>query len=311
MIEGLEKDVSGLAEDKQDSWRAMIENSSLIVLDNLEGVKAHWIPLQLDRISTGQVIEIRQLYKTNEVYEIKPDVFVSITAVSIPFSKATVFERMLILNTEKLNSFIPAHVIENRLRNNIDGMWADLLNKLNMVLPYVDQEVVLAQQVRMADFAMFCSRIKKADVIDEQDLNMAVRALGSSQQKALAESETSAFPMIQEFIEKYPDKASRQMTFSQLYDEIKHMSGGRIIYWDSSRRFGTHLRAIKEVLKAELGAVIEQIKLDSNGKPWDGGKETWCIRFEILGRVAELDDHSPETVEVSPDGYDIVTDRGS
>lgn len=289
LIEGLDHNVAGLAEDKQDSWRAMIEHDSMIVLDNLEDTKAQWVPNQLDRISTGQIIELRVLYRTNEIYQIRPDVFVAITAVSVPFSKATVFERMLILNMEKLKSFTPAHIIENRLRDNVDGLWADLLNKLNAIVPYVDREVVLAQTVRMADFAMFCARIRDSEVIDKESLTQAIRQLGTAQQAALASSENSAFQYIQEFVEKYPDKASRMMTIGTLYDEVKAIAG-KSLYWTSARKFNTHIQAIRDILQSELSANITQIKMDSSGRPSQLGKDTWCIQFNVYG----TNGHKPE-----------------
>jgi hypothetical protein len=288
LIEGLDRNVAGLAEDKQDAWRAMIEHDSMIVLDNLEDTKAQWIPNQLDRISTGQEIELRVLYRTNEIYKIKPDVFVAITAVSVPFSKATVFERMLILNMKKLTTYTPAHVIENRLRDNIDGLWADLLYKLNKVVPYVDKEVVLAQQARMADFAMFCARIRDSEVIDRESLTQAIRQLGTAQQQALAASDNSAFQYIQEFVEKYPQKAATTMTVGTLYEEIKTIAG-RSLYWTSSRKFTTHIKAISKILEAELGANLRQLKIDSSGKPSQFGKDTWCISFGIFGENGNED----------------------
>lgn len=281
MIEGLDKNVSGLAEDKQDSWRAMIEHNNIIALDNLEDSKARWITNELDRIATGQVIELRKLFATNELYKIRPDVFVSITAVSVPFSKATVFERMLVLNMDKLTSYTPSHVIEERLRHNINGLWGDLLLKLNKLVPLMSKEVNLAQQVRMADFAVFAARIKDSGVVNREELELGIRFLGTSQAAALAASEHSAFPIIQEWVETFPGKATKKMSSVEFFEEISGLARERRrdFMWKTPKAFSTHLRGMESILIQELGAVIQQ---EDGVKK---GTKHITYQFPILGNV--------------------------
>lgn len=280
MVEGPRSDVSNIAEEKPDSWRVMLEKYSMIVLDNLEGTGARWLARELDLVSTGSVVDVRKLYTTNESYQIVADAFVGLTAVSMPFTKETVFERMLVLNMDKLESFIPSHVIQKRMEGNYTGMLADLLVKLNLIVRELrlNPDAALAQQVRMADFAVFCARIRNCErVINGEQLVKAIRSLGSSQQSALANSEHSAFPLIQDWLETGPEEVEQELTVSVFFNLIRDQAkkASRNFRWKQSNGFVTHLKAMQEVIRSELGVELFQEYDSSKGRP------KWMVRFHV------------------------------
>lgn len=287
LIEGLDKNVTDLAEDKQDSWRAALETSNIIVLDNLEETRSRWLASSLDKIATGASISLRKLYTTNVEYEINSDVFVALTAVSMPFSKETVFERMLVLNTDKLRSFRPSYLIEQELVENINGVWGDLLLKLNRVVASMNKNkrVVLAMEIRMADFGLFCKRIQDSGVVDADIMNRGIRSLGSTQQAALSLSAHSAFPLIQEWVEAEPEVASREHSFADLFAIIAERAKAKNFnfYWKNSQGFSQHIVAMEQILSSELGMQI----ITRRNK--EKGRDQKFVKFSMFGDNASSD----------------------
>lgn len=270
VIEGLDQNVTGLADDKQDSWRAILENESFVVLDNLETTRAKWLAVALDLIATGQIIQLRQLYTTNEMYAFKPDAMVAITAVELPFNKDTVFERMLVLNMQKLKMFTPAHVIEERLKKVIHKIWGDLLIKLNEVVNILNttKSPKLAMEIRMADFAHFCMHIRKCSFIDTDTLESGLRQLSTAQQVALSKADNSAYPLLLEWIENETVSATKPRKMSEIYDilhEISKQKGTRW-HWNSASGLSRHITAMKDALQSNLGMKIDRRK-DHKGRP--------------------------------------------
>lgn len=270
MIEGLNKDVIGLTDERSDAWRSVLENNSMVVLDNLEESRTKWLSRALDLVATGQVIQIRKLYTTNDTYSFQPDIFVALTAVEMPFSKDTVFERMLILNMKKLSTFTPAYIIEENLRTNLAGLWGDLLINLNEVVKILNTESPpkIAMQIRMADFAHFATWISKASFLDSENLESGLRYLGTAQQAALALSENSVYPILLEWVEENPEEAAQFRKVGSLYSILKERSQqkGRPFYWKTNQNLSRHLLAMENALENSLGMVSKKIYDSSKGR---------------------------------------------
>lgn len=269
-LEGMDKNVLEVVEDKPDFWRAAIEEHRLLVLDNLEETLVKWLPKSLDQIATGSTITIRQLYETNRAYAIRSDVFVALTAVTMPFSKNTTFERMLTLEMEKLERYTPENVFNQKLRRNMDVLWADMLLKLTEIVSTLNRvkTATFAVNLRLADFATFCRRIESCTVVQGGLLQSGLSLLGSAQQSALAQSENSAFPIIQEWIEKNSAEAAKWHSSNELFAVLSEMAvkSKRPWPWKDSRGLSSHLRAIETVLVKELGCKVRQERDTSKGR---------------------------------------------
>lgn len=301
-LEGLSQNVSGISDEKSDAWRAMIEHKSFVALDNLEESNVKWLSRALDLIATGQIIEVRQLYTTNEMYSIKPDVFVSLTAVELPFSKETVFERMLVLNMHKLDQFIPAHIIEERLKKNISGLWGHLLQSLNEIVHILNtvNRPRIAIQVRMADFAQFAMWIKSASFMDADHLERGLRFLGNAQQAALASSENSAFPMLLEWAEQNPIEAAQPRLIGDVFEVVKEIakSKGRKVYWKTNQAFARHIHAMEDTLRNSLGMELE--------KKYDKGRG----RDQVWYSFKPFGDITADDINVIQQSFTIDLTRG-
>lgn len=287
VLEGLDEDVLSLIEDKPDFWRSVIAHHQLVVLDNLEETKAKWIINSLDQIATGSHIEIRELYKTNAVYRIRPDVFVALTAVSMPFTKETLFERMLPLNMEKLDTFIPSGTLDEMLAEKQGALWADLLRKLNVVVAELKRVPTanMVVQMRMADFAMFCSRIKESTAVNGAELERGLVLLRSGQAAAIANSEYSAYGIIEDWLERPGlDNPAEKRSAADLYETLSTLAKKRQrdFYWKNSRALAQHLRAISEHLVRDFGLVVE--------KEWQPSKGQHVLKYAFPRHVNIVQD---------------------
>lgn len=282
-LEGLDQNVVGVTSDRRDSWRAMLDTQSFIVLDNLEGSSATWLANALDLIATGQIIHLRKLYTTNEMYSIRPNAFVALTAVELPFAKETVFERMLILYMKKLPRFTPSHIIEEQLRHNIGAIWGDLLQKLNEVVAILQRTKMpkLAMEIRLADFAHFCARIRSASFFRGTVLEKGMRFLATAQQSALANAENSAYPLLLEWIENNPKESQEKRRIGKLFNILQAIAKvkGIEFHWKTNQALARHLSAMRGPLETALGMKIIS-EYDSNR----GRKINWYT-FNAFGTI--------------------------
>ena len=261
IVEDPFSDVLGIPTDKQDAFRTSIESHRLLVLDNLEKSGAWWMVDMLNKLATGSHIEVRKLYKTNEKHVIIPQCFVACTAVNVPFSDETLFSRLLVLEMEKLHAPLPEYILQRRIAEFGPGIWGDLLHKLGEVVEILraDKKVKPPTSSRLADFTMFCERIKDCDIIDGEHLSAGLLSMVDSQLKQLKES-SPAIQLLEDWIMLRPDEASEWRSIQQLYEILREMSQARKVNfrWRSSHALWRHLGTLEERLIKDFQAEFKR-----------------------------------------------------
>lgn len=265
ILEDPKADVLGIPTDKQDAFRSSIEKHRLLVIDNLEKSGAWWMVDMLNKLATGNHIEIRTLYKTNETHTIVPKCFVALTAVNIPFSDETLFSRLLVLELEKLVEPLPEHLLQRQIAEHGAAIWADLMRKLGMVVEVLAEGkmVKAPTQSRLVDFNVFCEKIKDCGVVNGEHLSQGLLALVDSQMKQLKES-SQAVLLLSEWIELRPDEAAQWRSFVQLYEILQNMAHARRrnFQWKSAQALYRHFSTLEDRLKKEYQA---EFKVEENG----------------------------------------------
>jgi hypothetical protein len=276
VLESIESDVLEVVTDKPDSLRASFAKHRLLVLDNLEKSGARWLVDTLNRLATGADIEIRQLYKTNEVYTIKPNCFVAMTAVSMPFSEETLFSRILPLEMQALLTPLPEYLLQKQLQEGMNGMWADLLLKLNQVVATLKRDNTTIPPIvsRLADFTVFCKRIEKSGVVNGTTLIKGLRNLVDRQRMALLEA-SPFVTLLEEWTNTQAAEAGKWHTFPEIFQVLEPMARQRKLpwRWNNPIALSRHVLTMIEPLKKLYGA---EIKEEASGR---GGKEEFLIRF--------------------------------
>ena len=268
VLESSESEVLEIANDKPDSLRASIASHRLLVLDNLEKTNAKWLVDTLNRLSTGTNIELRQLYKTNETYVLRPNCFVIMTAVNMPFSEETLFTRILPLELQQIDSPLPEYYIQKRLIENLNDLWGDLLLKLNIVVKTLLENKTNVPPIssRLADFTVFCKRISKSGILDENILMHGLRSLVDRQRIVLTESSPFVY-VLDEWLESGDAEIGKSHTIQQFFGMMKALAQTRKLEWrwSSASAFERHLMALAPQLTKLYGAEFQEAK-DASGK---------------------------------------------
>jgi ABC-type dipeptide/oligopeptide/nickel transport system ATPase component len=270
ILEGPQEDVIQALMDKPDSWRASISEHHVLVLDNLEKSGARWMVDSLNLIATGAHIELRKLYHTNELFKVRPDCWVILTAVNMPFPDETLISRLLVLDLQKLTTYIPEHEFRYKLGRNLRFIWADLLIKLNSVVATLrtNTEAKLVSSLRLADFAIFCKRIENCGLVNPVLLDKGLTALGSSQMQALARAEHNVVPVLEEYLRTKPREASKEHTMAELIAILQPIAILRKHSWRWSTPQGLwgHINAMQGYLVQEMGANFGKRYNDITGR---------------------------------------------
>jgi len=274
ILETPDAEVLEVVQDKPDSLRASLAKHRLLVLDNLEKSGARWLVDTLNRLATGANIELRKLYETNSTYVLKPNCFVAMTAVNMPFSEETLFSRILPLELMTISTPKPEYILQRELADSMDGVWADLLLKLNRIVFVLKKNKTQIPPIasRLADFTVFCKRIEASGVVDGERLIGGLRSLVDRQRMALLES--SPFVIImEEWTSQASEEASKWHTFQELFSILEPMARSRKLRWTwtSALALSRHIMVMSDPLNRLYGAEIKEFS--------ELGKSVQKIRF--------------------------------
>lgn len=218
LLEGYTEDVLGQTPDKPDALRSSLAAHKLVVLDNLEKSEARWLPDVLNRVATGSQIELRELHTTNRVKKVKFNVSLILTATEMPFSEETVFTRLLPIELVPLTASRPENQIRSELINNFNAFWKGMLVDLNKVVAELNKnkEMDIPAETRLADFYVFCQRMKGVDFIDGDALMAGMDNLVNRQKEVLKQS-SPFIDVLETLLRTYVDEMKKFQTISELY----------------------------------------------------------------------------------------------
>ncbi len=256
-------DVLELVTDKPDAMRASLAAHKLLVLDNLEKTVTPQLVDILNRVSTGADIEIRQLYTTNKTIRLKPDVFVALTAVTLPFTAETLYTRIVPVELAKIEKPIPEHQLQTKLRTNRAAIWASLLHQLNWVVRLLKatEGIEFTSTSRMADFVVFAQRLKGLPGLQYDELLAGLEALTLRQRRMMAE--TSPLMEVLDIWMNLPAQREGEppaRTISELFSSLKPVASEFRLVWDwkTARGLAQHIRSLQGELKEQYGLVISK-----------------------------------------------------
>lgn len=274
-LEGLSEDVLGVNADKPDSLRSSLEAHKVLVLDNLEKTKTNFLTDILNRASTGSHIELRVLHTTNDVRRIKLDVFIIITATTMPFSEETVFSRILPIELAPLSSPRPEYQIQVQLQENYVGLWKGLLNDLNKVVAELKKNTTVEapNESRLADFTVFCSRIKECAFINGKELMAGLASLVSRQKQALSES-SPLIPVLEMLLRTRAEEMTVLMSMSDLFILSQRLANSQHMEWrwDTPQGLSRHVAMLEQDLIRYYGMSVITVR--------ESGRDVKKYKFE-------------------------------
>lgn len=268
IIESPNQDVLGLVLDKPDAFRSTLSYHKLIILDNLEKTKARWLVDILNRIVTGSEIELRKLYATNERVRIIPDVFLAVTAVSLPFDEETLYSRILPLELDYITKPIPEHLFQQRLIKRRPAIWYSLVQDLNQVVRSLRTHTDSGEKYagRLADFVAFGQRLKSVPFIRWDILDSATDTL-QSRQKILLRDASGFVQLLEMWMDADPTTAAQPHTIAELWKIMQPLAKpfGTQWTWKNPRALSPHVRSLTDLLRKYYGLTITHDQVDMEG----------------------------------------------
>jgi len=257
---GKEFNVQGI-NDKEDSFLATISNSYLASFDNVDTYQ-DWLNDRLAQCATGQVIEKRKLYTTNEVARYYPRVFITLNSREPKFKRDDVVDRLLLFRVERLSSFKSEARILKEIADNRDKLWSEFLQRLNAIVKWLKEDTEpFTTSYRMADFAELGWRISKS--IGAGDVWLELLDKMSKDKSEFLLLDAPVYQVISGLVAG--GKELKDRTSAQLYKIFKEYADKEDIefsYIKNARSLGQKLSSLLHDLRAYFN--IERAKEAGN-----------------------------------------------
>lgn len=283
LIEGILQDVLSQTPDKPDALRASMAAHRMIVIDNIEKSNVSWLPNMLNTAATGSQVELRELHTTNRVQKIIYNVFVCLTGTEIPFSDEAVYSRILPIELEYLDIFQSEEAMRSNIENNFISFWRGFLFELNKVVAelVIHGETNFPSQTRLADFSVFCNRIKGVDFLDGDELLKGLGNLVDRQKEALTEY-SPFIGILDGLIKTRPDEMSVAMTVSELYSRSQRYAvlNKQRFDWSTPQGFSKHIMMMEPQLKKHFGMTVRTDR--------EGGREVKKYKFHVASKPVAI-----------------------
>lgn len=274
--EGWSAEVTSPSDDKPDALRAILTHHRYLVLDNLEKTDMASLPDMLNRVATGLQIELRQLHTTNNLIKFKTNCWVTMTATKLPFADETVYSRILPIFLGPMVSRKLEEVMQADLINNFEGIWKGLLDDIDVTIASLKANTVVTppNDIRLADFAVFCERIKDAPYLNGKEL---MNGLGSlvNQQKETLEKSSAFVEALAALLRTLPAGKTEYWSMNELYARTKKFADMLKLEWrwSSVQALAMHVKVLEPQLVKNFGMEIRKNR--------ENGREVNQYRFTV------------------------------
>jgi len=249
-IYGPEWAVFDVANDAKD-FDAMVTSEHYVCLDNADD-NVKWLNSKMSVVASGAKIPRRVLYKTNQFAAYPIVSMLSTTSRTPCFRRDDVAERLVILNTKKLDSSnqngFNADVLNTTLSKRKE-IWAELISNCQAVLTILDESdwrPIKVKGARMQGFARFTVIVSRA--ISGQSLAEGMWSKLKSMQKEFVNQSEILIGLLTEWV---PENPGREVTAGELHTELSKFARMNGIVWPvkSGQALGQKLSKLESDLK--------------------------------------------------------------
>lgn len=177
----------------------LITNNYFVVIDNLDSPTTQ-INDALARISTGQVIKIRDYYTTNQQVDFEAKCFVALTSRKPQFTRDDVADRLLCVFLKRFESFESENKLKANATKKRDEIMSYVISRLQIILSNLknNKDKTFKTKFRMADFAEFAFKIASSE--EEVKKLESMFASLSKLQKDFAVKDDIIYILLQEIV---------------------------------------------------------------------------------------------------------------
>jgi len=245
-------DVIPVGDDEKD-FDTLITSKHLVGLDNVD-VHKKWLNDKLAVVATGATIQKRELYTTNQSREFPIIASLAITSRTPSFRRDDVAERLLILETARIDEsrhtdFMPDFDILNEVIPRRSEIWAELIKCCQAVLAVMgdtDIRQIKVPGARMQDFARFTVMVGKALGCESMARGIWDKLIAIQNEFTLEEDS-----LCEVLISWAESNAGRHITAGELNIELREIADARGLKWPykSGKSLAQRLRHLKPNLK--------------------------------------------------------------
>jgi len=263
--------LSPLGKDERD-FDAAATNSYLLARDNVD-TQSVWLNDRLAVISTGGTIQLRQLYSTNKLVEVRPDCFLALTSRTPSFKRDDVAERLLIFPLEIPDKRRSERELLQEILDNRNRLMSELLSILQQVLISLEatKNSRFEIQFRMADFAESCLRIASQHGLTEMVQNIFAKM--SREQSNFTLDDDPLFELFSMWL-RIKGNQDREVTNSVLCEELAILADQRNIKFEFHSRVRSFAQTMN-TLRASMQHVVEVTERRAGGN-----KRLYAFRFK-------------------------------
>jgi hypothetical protein len=147
---------------------------------------------------------------------------------------------------------MPEYLLQRQMQDNMEGIWADMLLKLNQIVATLrrDQSQIPPIASRLADFTVFCKRIEKSGIVDGPVLIHGLRSLVDRQKTALLEA-SPFIVVLEEWLGSQDPEITKSHTVQELFSILEPLARSRKLpwRWSSAAALSRHIMAMLDPLE--------------------------------------------------------------
>ena len=218
ILMGEKFDVTSITSDYKNLI-TLITNNYFVVIDNLDSPTTQ-INDALARISTGQVIKIRDYYTTNQQVDFEAKCFVALTSRKPHFTRDDVSDRLICIFLKRFESFESENKLKANTSKKRDEIMSYIISQLQIIIGNLkkNKDKTFKTSFRMADFAEFAFKIAS----DNEEIKQLEDMFSSlaRQQKDFATRDNIIYIMLKEIVSRKHNQ-NKPFSTTDLFDMFK------------------------------------------------------------------------------------------
>jgi hypothetical protein len=168
LLLGSTSTVSAVPSDR-DTFETAVSNAHHVFLDNVD-TPNKWMEDALCEVATGIQFTRRKLYTTNDHVSYKVKCHLGMTTRNHWFTRSDVSTRLVVLYVDRRGEKISPTVLLDKIRNNRNELWFELLTDLNKIIAVLKTWQPKKHDLRMAAYADFMLAAAQALDLPEMSL---------------------------------------------------------------------------------------------------------------------------------------------
>lgn len=262
--------VVGMHSKLEKDWQTLSSQNIFLVIDNCDDKRHNsWFPDALAAAATGQKMQAREYYTTNDLTEFEVNLLIGLTARTPAFKREDVNERLLLFKVDpiKRSERIAESKILKRIYNQRDELMTELIHSIQVSLKRLEmnEDLEPEQNIRIADFSDFVFKTIPED--HRGRFGEIVDTINESQ-AAFTLEDNPLWINIREVLDNMP--LPEEITTVRLYGRIMSNQGenSKFNRYYSKHNFAKNFKKILDEINMHSNYTIEWLGRGTGNKTY-------------------------------------------